>query len=175
MSESEYGRRISTDTIRCKSPVDSYSSLGSTSLRSLTHSLTRYARSFVRQLTSATPPLVASPVKSYGGDGRGRFLWGGTPPLVYRTKFPPLGGGTPLLVLRVQHHKLVLVFFSATVGGFTPPYWSIERSSVGGRNPPRRWGAVPPDKVTDDPRCRCIKPRQIECVQVLGVCDGQAV
>ena len=108
----------------CKSTVHINSSLGSTSLRSLTHSLrslthslrslthslrslTHSLRSFidslatlvdslasfidslatlVRQLTSATPPIVASPVKSYGG---------ARPPLVYRTKFPAVGGRYP--------------------------------------------------------------------------------
>ena len=98
-----------------------------------------------------------------------RRRWGVHPPLlVYRASLPPLGGGTPLLVLRVYHHKLVLVFFSAAVGGFIPPYWFIEHRF-------RRWGAVPPGKVTDDPWSCRIKSRQIECVQVLGVCDSQAV
>ena len=74
--------------------------------------------------------LFASPVKSYGGGARFTF-YGAKPPLVYRTKFPPLGGGTP--------------------GG--PPLWFIERScdaslaSFGFRRTvSRRWGADTPSR-----------------------------
>jgi hypothetical protein len=76
------------------SAVNVHSSLGSTLLCSLTHSLTRYARSFVRQLTSATPPLAASPVKSYGGDGRVVFC-GVEHPLQFIERSSAVGGRYP--------------------------------------------------------------------------------
>jgi hypothetical protein len=63
-----------------------------------------HSYSFTRSLRSFVCSFVASPVHSYGVNARVIFVVGGLPPLlVYRTKFPSLGGGPP-------------------------PYWSIERS-----------------------------------------------
>ena len=102
MSKSENGRRmirhihphIHTSTHPHIHPhysaVNSHSSLGPPSLRSSTHSL----RSFIDSLPQLRPSLLRRSSLTAGG-ARVCFMGGLPPLLVYRTKFPPLGGGTP--------------------------------------------------------------------------------
>ena len=57
--------------------------------------------------------LYASPVKSYGGGGRGGFLWGEAP-FGLSNVVPSLGGGTPLDYLQLKSYK-----YSKYVTGYT--------------------------------------------------------
>jgi len=122
------------------------------SIITLTHSLAHFVRSFVHSLLRRSS-LTADPwvifvggLPPYWSIERSFRRWGAEPPLlVYRTKFPSLGGGTPPTGLSNE---------VSVVGGRNPPYWYIERSfRRWGAEPPywsiehryRRWGAEPPD------------------------------
>ena len=118
------------------SAVHIHSSLGSPSLRSLTHSL----RS-VRPLTSATPNLPASPVHSYGGGAR-VCVMGGLPPLWFIEHRCAVGGRYPP---RYRRSILTAGVPGCVLWGVYPPLL-VYRASL------RRWGAVPPRYPRATPR-----------------------